>query len=684
MDMNSTPSTQSRKRKSSYDDISPLAMKTRTGIGLEEEIVYDRTITMMMQGQKRLLEEKRQMELEISMQTQAQIGFPPSNAPAKPSASEAQKQLFMGSTMGVKQTGFRACVSGRLSLPHVHSATNLSANSALFVAIAAKSCHAEHAVYPVHTRDATGSYARLLPEGRANTDLVHRAHMSALRGFCSSRSTACENRSQQVSIPLSSMTHQPDTSLLVSSEPLPSQPSFLSTPSSLPSTVLTQRSQPERNNSPPSTQTVQSCCGRSHQYDTPGHTQTRSSTTKWNAINSSLSSISPYPLSGSWTRQPHLESSFPTSLNSAQMQVEAFKSMTSSLSGSRTLQSIETKIDRLEAITIQNNFRASAVNNKENISGDAVVAVLKAQHGLYLDEITESVRNVIRKEMVETGVSIPNNGLELTPMIDKMEQNLIKWDLSRRQEHGQTIEMISTLREQAAKRDHNVSEHGIAIEARLAHISDGQNELADMIKKCFDGLIDEITRVKELQSELIQTITSVTNVNHSRNRRSKTTPALSSRSTTSGSNIDTTSVQQQRRELVTIRTAMLGADSSQSPTTAPGQGSNTPKKRGRPPKLKQAVAPILATESSSSACVHMSNPSAAVSVVSALPPIEQFSSQSGIPSGDSENAVSISPQEAATGQGLKRKRIKLEPDDVIGRTMTTRWMSRIFGGVISD
>lgn len=32
--------SQSLKRKSSYDDISPLAMKTRTGIGLEEEIVY--------------------------------------------------------------------------------------------------------------------------------------------------------------------------------------------------------------------------------------------------------------------------------------------------------------------------------------------------------------------------------------------------------------------------------------------------------------------------------------------------------------------------------------------------------------------------------------------------------------------------------------------------------------------
>jgi len=38
--MYNTPGSQSLKRKSSYDDISPLAMKTRTGIGLEEEIVY--------------------------------------------------------------------------------------------------------------------------------------------------------------------------------------------------------------------------------------------------------------------------------------------------------------------------------------------------------------------------------------------------------------------------------------------------------------------------------------------------------------------------------------------------------------------------------------------------------------------------------------------------------------------
>ena len=33
----------SLKRKSSYEDISPLVMKTRTGIGLEEEIVYGKS-----------------------------------------------------------------------------------------------------------------------------------------------------------------------------------------------------------------------------------------------------------------------------------------------------------------------------------------------------------------------------------------------------------------------------------------------------------------------------------------------------------------------------------------------------------------------------------------------------------------------------------------------------------------
>jgi len=30
----------SRKRKTSCEDVSPLVMKTRTGIGLEQEIVY--------------------------------------------------------------------------------------------------------------------------------------------------------------------------------------------------------------------------------------------------------------------------------------------------------------------------------------------------------------------------------------------------------------------------------------------------------------------------------------------------------------------------------------------------------------------------------------------------------------------------------------------------------------------
>ncbi|KAF9927003.1 hypothetical protein FBU30_003571 [Linnemannia zychae] len=62
-----------RKRKSSYEDISPLAMKTRTGIGLEEEIVYDRTMTMMMAGQKRLQKEQEQLQQQQQQFQQQQL-----------------------------------------------------------------------------------------------------------------------------------------------------------------------------------------------------------------------------------------------------------------------------------------------------------------------------------------------------------------------------------------------------------------------------------------------------------------------------------------------------------------------------------------------------------------------------------------------------------------------------------
>ncbi|KAG0027732.1 hypothetical protein BGZ81_005342 [Podila clonocystis] len=72
-------------------------MKTRTGIGLEEEIVYDRTITIMMEGQRKLLEEQRLRELEINMQRQAQLNHQQHlhQQQNKASASEALKRLFM-------------------------------------------------------------------------------------------------------------------------------------------------------------------------------------------------------------------------------------------------------------------------------------------------------------------------------------------------------------------------------------------------------------------------------------------------------------------------------------------------------------------------------------------------------------------------------------------------------------
>ncbi|KAG0069118.1 hypothetical protein BGZ90_000321 [Linnemannia elongata] len=103
----------SRKRKSSYEDISPLVMKTRSGIGLEEEIVYDRTMTMMMAGQRRLLEEQRQREHQLALQQQQtlhqlqqqqqqqqhhlhlQQQQQQSASPQKGSSADALRRLFM-------------------------------------------------------------------------------------------------------------------------------------------------------------------------------------------------------------------------------------------------------------------------------------------------------------------------------------------------------------------------------------------------------------------------------------------------------------------------------------------------------------------------------------------------------------------------------------------------------------
>ncbi|KAF9437020.1 hypothetical protein BGZ76_002221 [Entomortierella beljakovae] len=85
----------SRKRKSSYEDISPLVMKTRSGIGLEEEIVYDRTITLMMQGQRRLQEEQRmqsQLQQHQHSLQQPQVEAQPTH---RESSADAMKRLFM-------------------------------------------------------------------------------------------------------------------------------------------------------------------------------------------------------------------------------------------------------------------------------------------------------------------------------------------------------------------------------------------------------------------------------------------------------------------------------------------------------------------------------------------------------------------------------------------------------------
>ncbi|KAF9307396.1 hypothetical protein BGZ74_003871 [Mortierella antarctica] len=123
---------------------------------------------------------------------------------------------------------------------------------------------------------------------------------------------------------------------------------------------------------------------------------------KWDTISSS-SSPSPYPYGPRpWTLPQ--ENTYPApNFPNTHERLGTYRSLTSALTGTRALQSIENKIDRIEALTYQKDAKAAVatvVTDKgQRLSQDALEGMMQNLFDSFLGQVAESVGQMVRQEV---------------------------------------------------------------------------------------------------------------------------------------------------------------------------------------------------------------------------------------------------------------------------------------------
>lgn len=112
-------------------------------------------------------------------------------------------------------------------------------------------------------------------------------------------------------------------------------------------------------------------------------------------IGSSSLSLSPYPCPQPW--QP--QETYPTNFINSHESLGTYRSLTSSLTSTRALQSIENKIDRIEARTYQKDVKAIVDKGSGLLSQEALERIMKSRFDSFFEQVAETVGQMVRQEV---------------------------------------------------------------------------------------------------------------------------------------------------------------------------------------------------------------------------------------------------------------------------------------------
>lgn len=221
-------------------------------------------------------------------------------------------------------------------------------------------------------------------------------------------------------------------------------------------------------------------------------------------IGSSSSSLSPYPYPRLW--QPQV--TYPTNFTNSHERLGTYRSLTSALIGTCALQSIENKIDRIEALTYQKDAKAVADKGSGPLSQEALEGMMKSSLDSFFGQVTERVGQMVRQEVsqhidtVRSGVKDVHTAQEamMAALAESREQD---WEGTSREIKAQLQGLLESIKAEGSIRHQGteqqlaklLSEQSTAIHS----LHQNQDRLAELQRQSDSNAQDVVESVQELR-----------------------------------------------------------------------------------------------------------------------------------------------------------------------------------------
>ncbi|KAI9234477.1 MAG: hypothetical protein BYD32DRAFT_439180 [Podila humilis] len=224
---------------------------------------------------------------------------------------------------------------------------------------------------------------------------------------------------------------------------------------------------------------------------------------KWDMIGSS-SSLSPYPYPRLW--QPQV--TYPTNFTNSHERLGTYRSLTSALTGTRALQSIENKIDRIEALAYQKDAKAVADKGSGLLSQEALEGMMKSRFDSFFGQVTERVEQMVRQEVsqyidtVRLGIKDVHTTQEamMAALTESREQD---WEGTRREIKVQLQGLLESIKAEGSIR-HQRTEQQLAKllsdqSTAIQGLDQNQDQLAKLQGQSDRNAQDVVESVQELR-----------------------------------------------------------------------------------------------------------------------------------------------------------------------------------------
>ncbi|KAG0098997.1 hypothetical protein BGZ93_009610 [Podila epicladia] len=427
---------------------------------------------------------------------------------------------------------------------------------------------------------------------------------------------------------------------------------------------------------------------------------------KWDVISSS-SSPSPYPYGPRPWILPEVNAYSSTNFPNTHERLGTYRSLTSALTGTRTLQSIENKIDRIEANVYQKDAKAAAVatvvDKGQGLSQTALESMMQNRLDSFLGQMAESVGQMVRQEVgqhldrVHTAVDKGFGAVQEAMMRDVHEAREQDVADTRHEVKEQLQGLLESIKAERYIRQQGTEEHLAKLlsdqAAAIRDLEQKQDMQADLQeqrdRKQTQNVVGSVQELREAVEKLVTGLhmRETNELAYQREMRrmiSELQQGLVAVDLTRRLDKDEESKRhldaEENFSAIETRVAELAEDFSElAETLKDRHGSLARDIEGLKRQQDQILTSLQENHRQQQQYLESRFLSPAVSEVASGTTLVNAPQTAKAPTGSSSN-------NSDNGQNFKHKRIKIEPGTApqpTERTMMTRMMSKVLGGIVT-